>query len=358
MTAKKTLIGVLASHDSPEKHLELAVTMQELLTRDADPDYGPGFMDKLHFVFTGGTFQRLVLGRGCPHPVRPEAGLKLDDPRFAELRTYLLQHSTSLPDRAHGGLVLLSNLVIHHQCELLWLFLSPNTPHWVNCQNMALLRLSDICFAKKHMNKTSVLRWADAEAMHDVSRCPEKATPLELQLGTPTLDVGTRPWPRASSATTPEGVTYSKIDLDGADTWDAAKPPERGKVTVGLIAHDEMKPRMVDFATQYERELEGFDRIITTGTTGTEINKRCHKLREKSKIRLCQSGPYGGDLEIAAEILAGRCQVVVFFVDPLHSHPHTDDIRVVFAACMLSDSNVLILSNERQARDWFDTLQF
>ncbi|MBU1048718.1 hypothetical protein KKG90_01720 [Candidatus Bipolaricaulota bacterium] len=119
-----------------------------------------------------------------------------------------------------------------------------------------------------------------------------------------------------------------------------------------------MKPRMVDFATQYEEQLAGFRRVITKGTTGTEINKRCHTLRENDKIRLCQSGPYGGDLEIAAEILTGRCQVVVFFVDPLHPHPHTDDIRVVFAACMRADCDVLLLSNERQARDWFDSLQF
>ncbi|MBE0635660.1 methylglyoxal synthase, partial [Candidatus Bipolaricaulota bacterium] len=66
------------------------------------------------------------------------------------------------------------------------------------------------------------------------------------------------------------------------------------------------------------------------------------------------SGPKGGDVEIATEVLFGNCQVVVFFVDPLRPHPHTDDIRVVFAACMLQDE-VRMFSNERQAREWFET---
>jgi methylglyoxal synthase len=366
---KRTLVGVLVSHDSPEKHVEVLEAFGELYSRHRH------HLDRLHFVFTGGTFERIVLGTqrcspsGAPvrHYRAMRQQLEAELKRQEAVRGFLLENSTALPTRADGGLELLANLVIHHQCELLWPFLSAATPHLVSSHNLALLRLSDICFAKKYMNKTSVLRWADEEADRDVVRCPQKVTPLEIELGTDKSDVPYRPWPKAALFTTgqkaywkvtlgrPEGESPSEEGTFPVE-WSATDPETRKDVTIGLIAHDEMKLQMVDFATQYERELEGFRRIVTTGTTGAEIKKRCHKLSDK--VKPCQSGPYGGDLEIAAEILAGRCQVVVFFVDPLHPHPHADDIRVVFAACMNRNSQVLILSNELQAREWFDTLRF
>jgi len=350
---KKTLIGVLASHDSPQKHAELVRALKSIRGSMAEG------LKRFHFVFTGGTFDRLVLGSSeCTNPDGNVVSTEEYKPD-RDLQRFLLGNSTRLPDRANGGLVLLSNLVIHHQCELLWMFLSPDTPHWVNCQNMALLRLSDSCFAKKYMNGISVLRWSDEEAGRDVGRCPQGVSGLRITLGTPEEDVQGQPYPSAARTRDRDGQPeFWEVRLPGARPWDACEESGREHTTVALIAHDVMKPRMVDFATQYERELGGFRRIITTGTTGTEIGKRCHELREKGKLRLCQSGPYGGDLEIAAEILAGRCQVVVFFVDPLHAHPHTDDIRAVFSVCMQVDSNVLMLSNELHAREWFDTLRF
>ena len=381
----KTLIGVLASHDSPAKHLELAETMQKLL------DSRPNDMDKFHFVFTGGTFERLVLGKGCPDLQEAKDGLAENDSRFPDLRKFLREHSTALPDRVSGGLVLLANLVIHHKCELLWLFLSPDTPHWMNCQNMALLRLSDQCFAKKYMNGASVLRWGDEETERDVDRNPQPVNPLVVQLGTgetqglppgahcPEKDPKgeareretdcfpnceqhkkrespCRPWPRAVEDPV-DGYWSIPIPTPSQEKRDWK---DYGSLSIALIAHDAVKPRMVDFATQYERELMRFKRILTTGTTGSKIKERCHDLRSADKISLCQSGPYGGDLEIAAEVLFDRCQVVVFFVDPLHPHPHTDDIRVVFAVCMGNPTNnkILMLSNELQAKEWFDTIRF
>jgi methylglyoxal synthase len=120
--------------------------------------------------------------------------------------------------------------------------------------------------------------------------------------------------------------------------------------TIALIAHDEMKPRMVDFAIEFENELAtSFARILTTGTTGRDIQAATRKLG--TLIRLCRSGPKGGDVEIATEILFRRVLAVVFFVDPLHPHAHIDDVRTVFSAC-LRTPQVLLLTNEVQAREW------
>ncbi|MDI6810900.1 MAG: hypothetical protein QMD80_04390 [archaeon] len=117
-----------------------------------------------------------------------------------------------------------------------------------------------------------------------------------------------------------------------------------------------MKERMVDFAIQYETELSEFGRILATGTTGREIENACRKLREDEKVRRCLSGPKGGDIEIATEILYDRCNIVVFFIDPLHPHAHIDDIRVVFSACTaeIKDNDVRMLTNEVQAREWIE----
>lgn len=126
---------------------------------------------------------------------------------------------------------------------------------------------------------------------------------------------------------------------------------ELDKSVVALISHDEMKARMIDFVIDYEHELTKFRYIIATGTTGKLIQDASPLLA--GKIRRYHSGPKGGDIEIATEILFGGCHVVVFFVDPLHAHPHTEDIKVVFGACMVNDE-VRILSNEMHARDWMD----
>ena len=73
----------------------------------------------------------------------------------------------------------------------------------------------------------------------------------------------------------------------------------------------------------------------------------------KDRIVPLNSGPLGGDIEIAVEVLFDQCDVIIFFVDPLHPHPHTDDIRVVFAAAMRTPT-VRVLANEMQAREWMD----
>jgi methylglyoxal synthase len=63
------------------------------------------------------------------------------------------------------------------------------------------------------------------------------------------------------------------------------------------------------------------------------------------------TGPLGGDIEIATEVLYGHCDVVVFFRDPQSPHPHIEDIRTLFAACMRT-RDVLMFTNEEHARDW------
>jgi methylglyoxal synthase len=41
----------------------------------------------------------------------------------------------------------------------------------------------------------------------------------------------------------------------------------------------------------------------------------------------------GGDAQIAAEIVQGKVDGVIFFIDPLSSHPHEVDVQMLLRLC-------------------------
>jgi methylglyoxal synthase len=211
-----------------------------------------------------------------------------------------------------------------------WPFLTPLTAHWLNPENLALMRLCDQWHVKRLMNLGSVEEWFTKEAALDVKR--------NLQKTPPHLDLTQR------SIRPSRGTHAHRIDRS-VDR----QPTQVSEMTIALIAHDQMKERMVEFAIDNEPELDKFARILSTGTTGREVAANTRNLDKK--LHRYHSGPKGGDIEIATEILFGECHVVVFFVDPLRPHPHVEDIRVVFGACMIQDQ-VRMLTNEMQAREW------
>jgi methylglyoxal synthase len=346
-TDKKTLIGVLASHDDVQKNNDLARLFDKL--------HNKANFRKFHFVFTSGTYQRIILGKDTEPRRR---GLK--PIKKGKTIGYLKSNSTVLPDRRNGGVTLLANLVVQRQCSIIWPFLSPITGHWLNPENLALMRLCDIWNVKRLMNSGSVETWFRDEAKRDADRNPQEI-PLRLHFGGGELKKdlwkGVRSVDAQWSNQWNEASDYFLFQPD----TDIPKPKVKGRLpkfwhefqhqTIALIAHDEMKRQMVDFAIEYGRELSKFGRILATGTTGRDVEEATREL--KGKIIRCRSGPKGGDIEIATEILYGRCDVVIFFIDPLRPHPHMEDIRVVFAACMI-ENGVRMLSNEVQAREWMD----
>lgn len=96
------------------------------------------------------------------------------------------------------------------------------------------------------------------------------------------------------------------------------------KRCIALIAHDQKKDDMADFARQHQNALSAF-RIIATGTTGGRVQDACPDL---NVIRL-KSGPLGGDQQIGAMIATGDVDMLVFFVDPLTSMPHDVDVKAL-----------------------------
>ena len=50
-----------------------------------------------------------------------------------------------------------------------------------------------------------------------------------------------------------------------------------------------------------------------------------------------KSGPLGGDAQIASLIADGEVNGVIFFIDPLYSHPHEVDIHMLMRLCNVYD---------------------
>jgi|TARA_B110000879_G_scaffold73780_1_gene103076 methylglyoxal synthase len=114
-------------------------------------------------------------------------------------------------------------------------------------------------------------------------------------------------------------------------------------MNIALIAHDNKKADMVAFVS---KRLPFFNReditIVTTGTTG----KHCKHAGIKN-LETVQSGPLGGDAQIAAMVVEGKIDLVIFFRDPLDKHPHDVDISMLMRLCDVH--NIPLATNYKTA---------
>lgn len=162
---------------------------------------------------------------------------------------------------------------------------------------------------------------------------------------------------------------------------------------IALIAHDERKVQMLKFALLDHIELiNKFQDRIATGTTGsylngsrplgtlekewksklakarkarnqTEIDRLSKELvqlseisrhRRKLKLKVTPklSGPHGGDVQIAHDVLNDQVDKVIFFEDPYTSRPHEPDIQLLERTCRVRGERVVCLSDPTSANEW------
>ena len=101
---------------------------------------------------------------------------------------------------------------------------------------------------------------------------------------------------------------------------------------IAIIAHDGKKAEMVQFLNEHADILHRKEiTLVATGTTGQKVEKAGFEV-----FRML-SGPLGGDAQIAARVAEGRCQMVIFFRDPLEKHPHEPDIFMLMRICDVHD---------------------
>jgi methylglyoxal synthase len=99
------------------------------------------------------------------------------------------------------------------------------------------------------------------------------------------------------------------------------------KPRIALIAHDQKKDDMITLAAEYVDFLRGC--ILTaTGTTGGRLANELGLTIERK-----HSGPFGGDLQIGAQLVEGLIDCVIFLRDPMTPQPHEPDINALVRAC-------------------------
>jgi methylglyoxal synthase len=104
-------------------------------------------------------------------------------------------------------------------------------------------------------------------------------------------------------------------------------------MNIAIIAHDNKKADMVAFVMKRLEYFKSKDvKLYATGTTGTHI-----KHAGKLEVECLKSGPLGGDAQIATLIVEGKIDMVLFFIDPMFSHPHSVDIHMLMRLCNVYD---------------------
>lgn len=100
---------------------------------------------------------------------------------------------------------------------------------------------------------------------------------------------------------------------------------------IALIAHDSMKPALVEWVAAHQDILK--NHILSgTGTTARLIADRTGL-----PVKGFNSGPLGGDLQIGAHIVECSIDFMIFFWDPLEAQPHDPDVKALLRIAAVYD---------------------
>ena len=100
---------------------------------------------------------------------------------------------------------------------------------------------------------------------------------------------------------------------------------------IALIAHDNKKPEIIEWAMKNKEILKKFS-LCGTGTTSKRIQEATGL-----KVEGYLSGPLGGDQQIGALVATGEIDLVVFFCDPLQAQPHDPDVKALLRIANVYD---------------------
>ncbi len=103
------------------------------------------------------------------------------------------------------------------------------------------------------------------------------------------------------------------------------------KKDIALIAHDNEKPKLIDWCKENYNILKHHN-LYGTGTTARMIADQTGL-----RIKAYNSGPLGGDQQIGAKIVEGVIDFVIFFSDPLTAQPHDPDVKALMRIAQVYD---------------------
>ena len=121
--------------------------------------------------------------------------------------------------------------------------------------------------------------------------------------------------------------------------------------TIALIAHDSRKVDMMEWVKYNVKTLQK-NKLVCTGTTGGLVEKVIQEYIDKHDINnisitKMNSGPMGGDAQIAAMVVEGKIDMCVFLIDDLSANPHEADIQMLLRQCRIH--NIPVACNRHTA---------
>lgn len=114
-----------------------------------------------------------------------------------------------------------------------------------------------------------------------------------------------------------------------------------GKKSIALVAHDNKKKDLVEWAVHNKTFLSKHE-LIATGTTGKLLEENL-----KQPVKKLLSGPLGGDQQMGALIAEEKLDLLVFFWDPMEAQPHDSDVKALLRLAVAR--NILIACNRTTA---------
>ncbi len=110
---------------------------------------------------------------------------------------------------------------------------------------------------------------------------------------------------------------------------------------LALVAHDQKKNELLEWAKDNRKKLKQF-KLIGTGSTADLVNNILDL-----DVEAFGHGPQGGDILLAAKILEGQVNRIVFFMDPHTPHSHEHDIQTLIRTAV--SKNIPFALNQSSA---------
>merc|ERR1711935_1056185 len=117
---------------------------------------------------------------------------------------------------------------------------------------------------------------------------------------------------------------------------------------LALVSHNGMKKTMREFVIANKNLLKKF-RLTGTNSTMTML-REVFKDEPAGTVIFgpsCASGPLGGDAELVAHMVSGKIGGIIFFQDPMDSHPHQADIQCLVRQALVH--NIVIADTPSSA---------
>jgi methylglyoxal synthase len=122
---------------------------------------------------------------------------------------------------------------------------------------------------------------------------------------------------------------------------------------IALIAHDQRKQDMIEWV-KYNADTLLDNNLFCTGTTGKLIEETLHEYVMNASegfkninLKKFNSGPMGGDAQIAALVATGEIDMCIFLIDDLSANPHEADIQMLLRQCRIH--NIPVACNRHSA---------